>query len=318
MSDSLPPPRYTNSLGDAIITIQLLYHTYSLLRSSPRPGAPLLKISRVFYTLNLGLASIFTFCGMLLHTIDPLPVVSTPLWKVFLLCLAATPILWPVVMATGLFPNMTQSSRVLLAAWFLLSLVFHVGSIVTEYDFSPHMPAIAFDPVVLPPMLGMPEIVLDGTSVGGRPYGVQTDLLSTVPSWSGSGVFVHCVNFTIAAVHSLVLVFRADSPIGLKVALVLMVTGQVVMLPILAVFGVRVCFDFWHVSIFTVMQLVFVNLMPMICLPEDGKKVNHKETSEGRKKEAAKEGSKSKIKRKNESSPKRGGGELRSRASRKE
>ena len=55
----------------------------------------------------------------------------------------------------------------------------------------------------------------------------------------------------------------------------LMVFGQLAMVPILIFAGVKWCFDFWHVSIFIVMQLVYMNLTDLVAPEERG------EASEG-------------------------------------
>jgi len=271
------PPRWTNTIGDMIITCQLVYHSLTLMSRVTKNSNWTTKASHMFYTANLFLAAVFTATGAYTHVNDPLPQETNNIWKLFLLTLSSTPILWPVVMQCALFPKMSRTAAVMLFSWFVMSVVFHPYVILGEVDLAPYLPAIAFKPIVLPGLGIFPDAILDGRGQGAI-YGLPTDLLTSVPSYHGSGVFLHTLNFTIAAVHSLICCLVSDkTPPGLLKALILMVTGQLVMVPILVFTGVQACFDFWHLSIFTVMQLVFINLTPIITVRPKGKKGEVKE-----------------------------------------
>ena len=220
------------------------------------------------YGLNLALALVFTASGSMVHYSDPLPQVSTPLWKLFLVTLSSTPILFPIVLQTALNKTMSGKAWFLTAVWFCFSATFHIGLALTSFDFSSYLPPLLLQPIVLKGFGLFPDRVLDGTSVGGEPYGVPFDLLSSMPMWRGDSVYPHCMLFTVAVILAIkIAFFHANgtvAPNGMKVALVLMLMGQVGMVPMLSIFGVKVTFDLWHFNIGVVMALIFFALRGVV------------------------------------------------------
>ena len=262
MSDTTPLPRWSNATGDVIITCQLVTQAYFLLKRSPSSDLPATRISFYLYRLNVILASFFTLIGAYLHVMDPVPTTSTLAWKLFLVTLASTPILFPIALQFALFPTGRKSPVI---AYFLFSLFSHLSLILLEFDIAPYLPPFFFKPLTLPGFGIIPDATLDGRSIGGAPYNIPVDYLSSVPCYHGSSVFPHCILFTIAAVYSLVLTRTAPGcPSGLRQALNLMVFGQLTMVPILVFSGIQWCFDIWHVNIFIVMQLVYMNLPNLV------------------------------------------------------
>ena len=239
MGDTTPLPRWSNAAGDMIITCQLVTQAFFLMKRSPSNlPPPTTRYSFYLYRLNVILASFFTLLGAYLHVRDPVPTTSTLTWKLFLLTLASTPILFPIALQFALFPRGRKGPVTL---YFFFSLFAHLSLIIFEFDFSSFLPSIFFSPVTLSGFGIFPDAVLDGRSIGGAPYNIPVDYLSSVPCYHGSSVFPHCILFTIAAIYSLVLTRTAPKcPKGLRTALDLMVLGQVTMVPILVFAGVQV------------------------------------------------------------------------------
>lgn len=240
-----------------------------LFRRTPRTSSHALPF--YLYQINLISASFFTLFGAILHSTDPLPTESTNIWKAFLITLSSTPILFPIIITLALTPKPSASTKIFLSLWFVFSAVTHLSLIIFELDLSLYLPPTP--PIEIPASVFLPSgLTLDGRSVSGAPYHIKEDYLTSIPSYSGLSVFPHCIIFTVAAVYCMyVCETSKNATTRLKYSLRLMVFGQVFMVPVLLVMGVRTCFDCWHVVVGSVMQGVFMELWPILGVEKGGK-----------------------------------------------
>merc|ERR1712187_121047 len=105
--------------------------------------------------------------------------------------MAATPVFFPAVCAFALYPYMTRLSRILWFLWVFTTYSIHALLVLTGIDLSVY--GLDFGPPV--EIFGT---VLDGHSVGGQPYGIKTDLFTSMPQTRGDGMFLHALMFTFS------------------------------------------------------------------------------------------------------------------------
>lgn len=211
--------------------------------------------------------------------VDPLPEAKSPLWMVFVLAMSATPILFPVVCACALHPDMSRQSQILSFSWLFITTAVHVGLVCTGIDLATY--GVDFGPPI--------EIwghLLDGRSIAGKAYGIKFDLLTSIPSARGDCLFLHAMMFTLAVLVTFIMCIKAGSSDDgngptidrvfaqtqrsakwrLTAAFVIMLFGQVTMIPLLCIVGVARTLDIWHISIFIVMALAYSAIRALVCL----------------------------------------------------
>eukprot|EP00421_Protoceratium_reticulatum_P075396 CAMPEP_0168429840 /NCGR_PEP_ID=MMETSP0228-20121227/37576_1 /TAXON_ID=133427 /ORGANISM="Protoceratium reticulatum, Strain CCCM 535 (=CCMP 1889)" /LENGTH=263 /DNA_ID=CAMNT_0008443935 /DNA_START=50 /DNA_END=841 /DNA_ORIENTATION=+ len=257
--------RWSNAFGDIVLTVQLISFFCDWLQRRPKTSFWGHRAAFCMYALNLLLATVFTGSGCVMHIVDPLPQRATGLWLVFLLSCVSTPILFPAICACALRPQMSALLRALCMAWVLLSAGCHATL------------ALAGLALPLVELLGQP---LDGRSIGGEPYGVAFDMLSSIPNLRGDAMFPHAGLFTASALGALLLCMAGargcqGAELGhrwrLALSVGIMFLGQVVMIPLMILIGVPRTLDLWHVSMFVVMALAYTSLKAMVTAPVDRK-----------------------------------------------
>jgi len=266
-------PRLSNALGDVALTVQLSAYFVFWMQRRPKRDSLAYVAAYYLYALNLLLAVMFTASGAVLHVVDPLPQRPTALWLTFLMTCVSTPVFFPVICTCALYPKMSRAAAGFCFAWPAVTYSTHAWLALTSADLSRW-----FQP---PPAVSILGRALDGRSLAGQSLGIDFDLLTSVPCMRGDGIFVHASMFTAAACGTLAMcVFalsearggvRTDAWIAnarmLTLSIALLVLGQLLMIPGLAIVGVARTLDLWHVSICLVMAFAFNALRGLVLQP---------------------------------------------------
>lgn len=271
----LKTARLTNCVGDILLTAQLLTFLFNWLQHRPRRHLRTYRAAYWLYALNLTLAACFTICGAYLHIKDPLPQEPTVIWIVFLLSCVSTPIIFPVISVCAIFPGMSWTMGVTCVGWLIASSSLHGWLALSDVDLAAALPM---------PVVTLGGRMLDGRSIGGEPFGISFDLMSSIPCSRGACLFPHVTLFTlaVAGVLGILVTFLRDECACAKwsrkslhlaqrlaLSVGIMLLGQIVMTPFLAVVGVARALDIWHASMFVVMALAFTALRGLLC--EEGR-----------------------------------------------
>lgn len=217
---------------------------------------------------------VYYLAGAWIHQMDPLPQEPNMLWCVFIIGGVSTPIMFPVISACVLYPHMSNLKKSLCAIWLFLTYSFHVTLLYLRMDLS-------FGHEL--PRIDVPGGQLDGSSQGGAPYGIKTDLLTSAPSARSAALFVHAMFFIGDLVINCAVCLPAlwDPPVAVMGLLpsvqrltvsVFSLLVCVSLLPILMLnIGVSRTLDFFHISGFIIVYLGYTSLRVLVNEPQDKK-----------------------------------------------
>lgn len=203
--------RPTNSITDLLLSFELtvLLVLWLRERAHAEAGGRVKWALYKTYAVNLAGAAAWCAIGVYVHLLEPLPRARTASWMAFLLTGAATPVLFPLVL-TRAFQDAETQPRVMMAQDAMACTVaVGYGSLAwSGVDLAGGR--------ALPSIPVTPWHQIDGRSYAGEQYGVQFDLLSSMPTAQSDSNFVLSVLFFASNFLCIMLLLRSCWRLGGK------------------------------------------------------------------------------------------------------
>jgi hypothetical protein len=228
------------------------------------------KLFWITYGLNLGGAALWCATGVYIHLFEPLPTERTFAWLVFLELGAVTPLLFPLVCMLA-FAKVAPSLQ-------NFALPFTMSGIMAVAYSAAVMTGVELNlgGLLSSEMWITPWHVVNGTSYGGMPYGIEFDLLSSYPCYRGDSMYVLSTFFLLSNLFAAVLLKRAASSSEsgearaaawrLMIAVSAMFLNCVALLYLLVVFqvGLSAGFDVFHAGQGVIMAISFFQFQSLL------------------------------------------------------